>query len=274
MIVEYRPFLTRSLSWDPSSESARRKAATRTWRLGTILDQVSLDRGRSLRLQILLGVIALAWIALVGALLLRPSAAPPEAAGALPPLGVSLPPSAEVESNSYGQVPVGRVESGKPEPEPEPVPVPVNPGVPHEASAEPTRPAASTRVRVQDETPPTHALEAPRRYEDESDRAAPPPHLAASSPHLHEPAPRAAPLHGVHAVTITTGHRYSATVTLSFVEAFADNSRIASVLISAGFADVAVTGSGNTRTATGTWTGATMTRAVDPHLSNVRDLSG
>ena len=75
-------------------------------------------------------------------------------------------------------------------------------------------------------------------------------------------------------MTITTGHRYSATVKLSGFEAFADNGRIASVLTNAGFADVTVTGSGETRSATGTWTGATMTRAVDPHLSNVRDLSG
>lgn len=82
------------------------------------------------------------------------------------------------------------------------------------------------------------------------------------------------PIHGAQAMTITTGHRYSATVTLSFVEAFADNGRIASILTSAGFTDVTVTGSGNTRTATGRWTGATMTRTVDPHLSNVRDLSG
>jgi hypothetical protein len=232
------------------------------------LDQVSLDPGRSLKLQIVLGVVALAWIALVGALLLRPAAAPPEAAHALPPLAVPLPPPAEVELNSYEQPPVGLGASAKLEP------VPVNPGVADEASAEPTRPAASTRVRVQEKTPPTHVLQAPRRNEDESDRATPPPDLVAPSPHLHEPAPREALLHGVHAVTITTGHRYSATVTLSFVEAFADNSRIASVLISAGFADVTVSGSGNIRTATGTWTGATMTRAVDPHLSNVRDLSG
>jgi hypothetical protein len=64
------------------------------------------------------------------------------------------------------------------------------------------------------------------------------------------------------------------TVTLSFVEAFADNGRIASILTGAGFADVTVTGSGNTRTAAGRWTGATMTRPIDPHLGNARDLSG
>ncbi len=253
MIVEHRPY---------------GKLALRAWRLDALLDQVSLDPTRSLRLQVLLGVVALAWIALVGTLLLRPSAAPPEGADALPPLASAIPPPAEVGSNSYGQVPVGPGKSGKPKP------VPLNPGVPHEASAEPTRPAASTRVRVQEKTPLAHALEAPRRYGDEGDRAAPLPHLAAKPPHLHEPTPREAALHGVQAMTITTGHRYLATVTLSFAEAFADNGRIASILTSAGFADVTVTGSGNTRTATGTWTGATMTRAVDSHLSNVRDLSG
>ena len=75
-------------------------------------------------------------------------------------------------------------------------------------------------------------------------------------------------------MTITTGHRYSAIVKLSGFEAFADNGRIASMLSNAGFVAVTVIGSGETRSATGTWTGATMTRAVDPHLSNVRDLSG
>jgi hypothetical protein len=108
---------------------------------------------------IVLGVVALTWVVFVGALLLRPSAPPPQAVAALPPLAVSvtpsavsLPPLAEVESNSYGQVPIGLGESQKPES------APVNPDVPHEAGPEAAPPAASTRVRVQ----PPHASEAPR----------------------------------------------------------------------------------------------------------------
>jgi hypothetical protein len=243
-----------------SGAISRAKRASGTGRLDVALDRISLDPARFLTLMIVLGVVALTWVALVGAFLLRPSALAPEAVSALPPLAVSLPPLAEVESNSGGQVPAELDESPKPEP------VPINPRVPHEAGAEPARPAASTRVRAPEKAPLAHALEAPRRPGDESDRAGTP-------PHLHEPTPREAPVHGGQA-TITTGHRYSATVTLSFVEAFADNSRIASVLTNAGFAHVTVTGSGTIRNATGTWTGATMTHAVDPHLSNVRDLSG
>ena len=235
------------------------KRASGTGRLDAALDRLSLEPARFLTLLIVLGVVALTWAVFVGVLLLRPPAPTPEAVSALPPLPVSLPPLAEVESNSYGQAPI-EPESGNPHN------VQINPGVPHEAGAEPARPAASARVRAQEKAPLAPALEAPRRYRDESDRAA-------AHPHFHEPAPRDAPVHGGQA-TITTGHRYSATVTLSFVEAFADNGRIASILTGAGFAHVIVTGSGTTRLATGTWTGATMTHAVDPHLSNVRDLSG
>lgn len=236
------------------------KRASGSGRLDAALDRVSLEPTRFLALLIVLGAVALTWAVLVGAFLLRPSAPAPEAVNALPPLAVSLPPLAEVESNSYGQAAVEPGESGKLEN------VPINPNVPHQAGAEPARPAASTRLRVQEKTPPASAIEAPRRYRDESDRVV-------SPPRFHEPAPRDAPVHGGQAI-IMTGHRYSATVTLSFVEAFADNGRIASILTGAGFAHVIVTGSGTTRLATGTWTGATMTHAVDPHLSSVRDVSG
>ena len=90
-----------------------------------------------------------------------------------------------------------------------------------------------------------------------------------------EPAPPETRVRGLRLpFTIASGHRYSATVTLSLVEAVADNGRIASVLTGAGFVHVTVTGSGNTRTATGTWAGATTTQTLDAHLSNVKDVSG
>lgn len=74
-------------------------------------------------------------------------------------------------------------------------------------------------------------------------------------------------------LTLTTGHRYSATLNLSGIETIAGNAYIASNLTSAGFANVSVTGSGGTRSVMATWTGATVTHALDRHLSNVRDLS-
>lgn len=237
------------------------KRASPTGRLDAVLDRIALDPAGSLVVLTVLGVVNLTLIVFVWMILLGPSAPAPETVSALPPLVASLPPLPEVESNSDGQVPVRLGESRKPEP------VPTNGGVPRDARVEPASPAASTPVQVQEKTPLAQAVESPRRHGDESDRAAPP-------PHPREATRREVPVHGVQAMTITTGHRYSATVTLSFAEAFADNGRIASILTSAGFAHVTVTGSGNTRTASGTWTGATMTRAVDPHLSDVRDLSG
>jgi hypothetical protein len=145
MTIEHRP------NSNSVSAASRGKRAYGTVWLDAALDRISLDPARFLTLLIVLGVVALTWVALVGALLLRPSAPPPQAPAALPPLAVSLPPSAEalpplaeVESNSYGQIPIGLGETQKPES------VPVNPAVPHEAGPEPTPPAAaSTRVRPQ-----------------------------------------------------------------------------------------------------------------------------
>jgi Protein of unknown function (DUF2778) len=153
MTIEHRPNSNRV------SAAPRGKRATGTVRLDAALDRISLDPARFFALLIVLGVVALTWVALVGALLLRPSAPPPQAPAALPPLAVSLPPSAvslpplaEVESNSYGQIPVGLGETKNPES------APVNPAVPHEAGPEPAPPAASTRVRPQ----LPHLSEAPR----------------------------------------------------------------------------------------------------------------
>jgi Protein of unknown function (DUF2778) len=138
MIVEHQPY---------------RKRAPRAWRLDAILDQVSLDPARSLRLQIFLGVVGLTWIVLVGALLLRPSAAPPEAARSLPPLASATPPLVEVTSNPYGQMAVGLGEAQEPEP------LPGNPAVSPEAIPKPAPPAIPT---AQKKTPLPPAREAAR----------------------------------------------------------------------------------------------------------------
>ncbi len=153
MTIEHRP------NSNPVSPAPRGKRTSGTVRLDATLDRISLDPARFLTLLIVLGVVALTWVALVGALLLHPSAPPPQAPAALPPLAVSLPtsavslpPLAEVELNSYGQIPIGLGESQKSEFGP------VSPGVPHEAGPEPASPATSARVRAQ----LPHPSEAPR----------------------------------------------------------------------------------------------------------------
>ena len=97
--------------------------------LDATLNRISLNPARSLRLQIVLGALALAWVAFVGALLLRPSAPPPEVVAALPPLAVALPPLAEVESNTIGEPPI---QIGVPQ---EHEPAPVKPDVSRKTSA-------------------------------------------------------------------------------------------------------------------------------------------
>jgi hypothetical protein len=72
--------------------------------------------------------------------------------------------------------------------------------------------------------------------------------------------------------TIVNGHRYSAEVDLSWIEGFASDDMLVAKLAAYGFADVTVTGSGETRQAQGTWTGETMTGEVDSHLSRIVDL--
>jgi hypothetical protein len=73
--------------------------------------------------------------------------------------------------------------------------------------------------------------------------------------------------------TIIQGHRYSATINLSWAESWGSDNQVAAVFAKAGFADVVVTGTGSTRQGEGTWSGPTMTGPLDPHLSDVKDLS-
>ena len=130
--------------------------------LDETLNRISLNRVRSLKLHIILGVAALAWVGFVGALVLRPSAPPPAAVAALPPLGTALPPLgtalpplAEVESNPVGQKPmdfgVPPIKMGVPEPPP----VPVHPEVSHEeASLEPAPPSNPVWARARENALP------------------------------------------------------------------------------------------------------------------------
>jgi hypothetical protein len=72
--------------------------------------------------------------------------------------------------------------------------------------------------------------------------------------------------------TVRHGRRYRATVLLSGFEQFAGNDLIAGRLTHVGFTDVLVTGSGGTRQAEGTWSGADTTAQLDPHLTYVIEL--
>ena len=74
-------------------------------------------------------------------------------------------------------------------------------------------------------------------------------------------------------ISVQSGHRYKATVTLSWLEQqFATNAAIADHFAQLGFSNVSVTGDGATRVAMGVWNGPATTVPLDSHLSNVADL--
>jgi hypothetical protein len=246
------------------------------------LDDVSSDSVRSWRLLIVLGAVALAWIGCIGTLMLRPAAAPEMATAPLPPLASAVPSPGEDASNSPSQTLEPGWSTGSEA-------SPFNSDISRRARLEAVPPRASTTTPTPGKVPRPPAREpatpephesAPLAASGRSDAAA----WLRDRGHPHNAGNRLTPNgdsdalgrtgHPAHALTITTGHRYAATVNLSGMEALADNAYIASYLSSAGFTNVTVTGSGGTRSVTATWTGATITRAADPHLSNVRDLSG
>jgi hypothetical protein len=72
--------------------------------------------------------------------------------------------------------------------------------------------------------------------------------------------------------TVRQGHRYRATIALSGFEQFASNDLIAGEVTKYGFKDVAVTGSGGTRIADGTWTGPDTTAQIDSHITDVTEI--
>lgn len=145
-----RPHPQHERSTDSPHPQTRRKRTRRSWRLEAILNEVSLDAARFRWLLIVFGAVALAWIVVVGALVLRHPAAPPEAVAALPPLAgaAAPPPLAEVVASSpFGQVAIGLGETHEPEPGP------INSEVSQEANLEPARPAVSTGDWARDKAP-------------------------------------------------------------------------------------------------------------------------
>lgn len=84
-------------------------------------------------------------------------------------------------------------------------------------------------------------------------------------------APRAQP--AGTPVTVRQGHRYSATITLTGLEQFADDKTLADRFKSYGFTNVNVTGSGGVRQGQGTWAKPDTTVLIDSHLSNVIEIA-
>jgi hypothetical protein len=66
--------------------------------------------------------------------------------------------------------------------------------------------------------------------------------------------------------TVQQGRRYRATISLGWLERWASNETIAERLRDAGFSDVAVTGSGGTRTAQALWPGPDTTGEMPPQI--------
>ena len=71
--------------------------------------------------------------------------------------------------------------------------------------------------------------------------------------------------------TMVKDHTYTATLSLSWIDSFADNTYIVNALRNMGFQNVVVSGGGGFRHVTGTWTGPTITGEPDSRLSDIRD---
>jgi hypothetical protein len=74
------------------------------------------------------------------------------------------------------------------------------------------------------------------------------------------------------AFTVRRGRRYRATITLGLIERWADNETIAEKLRAAGFSEVNVTGTGDTRVAEALWPNTDTTGETPPYLSEVSEL--
>jgi hypothetical protein len=75
------------------------------------------------------------------------------------------------------------------------------------------------------------------------------------------------------AFTVRSGRRYRATIALGLFERWADNETIAERLRAAGFSEVKVTGSGDTRVAEALWPGPDRTGEMPRQILEVSELS-
>lgn len=73
--------------------------------------------------------------------------------------------------------------------------------------------------------------------------------------------------------TVEKGKRYRATITLGLLQSFASNDMVAVKFRDAGFIDVAVTGSGQTRTAEGLWPHESASAEIPNEISSINAMA-
>lgn len=72
--------------------------------------------------------------------------------------------------------------------------------------------------------------------------------------------------------TVRRGRRYRATISLGLIESFAGNDLIADRLRGAGFDEVRVSGSGQSRLAEGVWPGEDATAELPAQITAVTEI--
>jgi hypothetical protein len=75
------------------------------------------------------------------------------------------------------------------------------------------------------------------------------------------------------AFKVRRGRRYRAIIALGLIEQWADNETIAAKLRTAGFCEVKVTGTGNSRLAEALWTGPDTAGEMPPQVCKVSEIS-
>ena len=73
--------------------------------------------------------------------------------------------------------------------------------------------------------------------------------------------------------TLQRGRRYKSMISLGFVERIADNETIAEKFRTAGFTDVTVTGSSNTRHAEGAWLADDITVSLPSQVADIYEIA-
>jgi hypothetical protein len=76
----------------------------------------------------------------------------------------------------------------------------------------------------------------------------------------------------VTSFTVRRGRRYRATLTLGLIEQLAGNGVIAAKLREAGFDEVAVTGSGEQRTAEAVWVNEDTSAPLPPQVTAITEI--
>jgi hypothetical protein len=73
-------------------------------------------------------------------------------------------------------------------------------------------------------------------------------------------------------LTVHKGRRYQAQISLSFLQKFVSNDKIARRFTESGFSEVVISGRGARRVATGLWASEDATAEVPPQVSEIVEL--